>query len=90
MNYSNFTNKCSFINAYFPNLKDNNPVKNSYEFNKHIILTGPNAAGKTTLLKTSLINVILNQQFGCGFYDKADLKLYDTIFMLYKYSRYKW
>ena len=44
-----------------------------------MIITGPNAAGKTTLLKTTLINIIFNQQFACGFYDSASLKLYNYI-----------
>jgi DNA mismatch repair ATPase MutS len=42
-----------------------------------LILTGPNAAGKTTLLKSTLVNLILSQQFGCGFFDSAHIKIYD-------------
>jgi DNA mismatch repair ATPase MutS len=44
-----------------------------------MIITGPNASGKTTVLKSALINVILSQQFGCGFYDEAVLKPYKFI-----------
>ena len=36
-----------------------------------MIITGPNASGKTTILKSTLINIIFTQQFGCGFYDSA-------------------
>ena len=79
INFSKHSNKCKFTDAYFPTLKDDKPVKNSYQLNKHLIITGPNAAGKTTLLKTSLINIILNQQIACGFYKTASLKLYDSI-----------
>ena len=50
-----------------------NPVKNTVYLNNNIIITGPNASGKTTILKTSLINIILTQQIGCGFYKKAKL-----------------
>lgn len=50
------------------------PVKNTIRFNKNLIITGPNASGKTTILKSSLINIILTQQFGCGFYDSAKVK----------------
>ena len=71
--------KTTFTNAYFPVFIDANPVKNSYELSKHILITGPNAAGKTTLLKTTLFNIIVSQQFGCGFYDSADIYLYDMI-----------
>ena len=45
----------------------------------NLILTGPNAAGKTTLLKSTLFNIILCQQIGCGFFDKADVIIYDYI-----------
>jgi hypothetical protein len=65
------TKKSVFRNSYYACLKDNNPVKNTIKFNKNQIITGPNASGKTTILKSTLINIILTQQFGCGFYDSA-------------------
>jgi energy-coupling factor transporter ATP-binding protein EcfA2 len=43
-------------------------VKNTVSLKKNIVLTGPNASGKTTILKTTAINVILSQQVGAGFY----------------------
>jgi len=79
MNFSTPSNKCEFINAYYPPLKNENPIKNSYKLEKHIIITGPNASGKTTILKTTAINIILNQQLACGCFDKANLKLYEYI-----------
>lgn len=54
-------------------------VKNSYSLNKNIIITGPNASGKTTLLKSTLFNIILSQQIGCGFFNSASVKIYDYI-----------
>ena len=54
-------------------------VKNSYTLDKNIIITGPNASGKTTLLKSTLFNIILCQQIGCGFFDGASIKVYDYI-----------
>jgi DNA mismatch repair protein MutS len=33
-----------------------------------MIITGPNASGKTTFLKTTAINLIFSQQFGVGYY----------------------
>ena len=56
-----------------------NIVKNSYTLDKNIIITGPNASGKTTLLKSTLFNIILSQQIGCGFYNSASVKIYDYI-----------
>ena len=44
-----------------------------------MIVTGPNASGKTTILKTTLINIIVSQQFGCGFYKSGNLIPYDNI-----------
>ena len=44
-----------------------------------MLITGPNAAGKTTLLKTTIFNIILSQQIGFGFYKKASLEPYDMI-----------
>jgi len=66
-------------NNYYAALKDSNPVKNNIKLQKNLIITGPNASGKTTVLKSVLINVIISQQFGCGFYDSAKLKPYKHI-----------
>lgn len=82
MNFCNFIDNdkvVSMKNCYFAALNNKNPVKNNIKLNNNIIITGPNAAGKTTLLKSVLYNIILSQQIGCGFYSKADLKVYDYI-----------
>ena len=34
-------------------------VKNTYDFSNNIIVTGPNASGKTTLLKATMFNIIV-------------------------------
>jgi hypothetical protein len=82
INFVEFTNKKkknNFKNNYYAVLKNNKPVKNNIKLEKNIIITGPNASGKTTILKSVLINIILSQQFGCGFYDSAKLKPYKYI-----------
>jgi hypothetical protein len=68
-----------FKNAYYPPLINENPIKNDIQLDKNLIITGPNASGKTTILKTSLINIIFSQQFGCGFYSNAYLVPYKYI-----------
>lgn len=68
-----------FTEAYFPTLIGTEPVKNTYALDKHLLITGPNAAGKTTLLKTTIFNIIFSQQTGFGFYKKAQVMLYDHI-----------
>jgi hypothetical protein len=65
--------------SYYAALINKNPVKNDVKLDKAMIITGPNASGKTTVLKSALINVILSQQFGCGFYDEASLTPYKFI-----------
>jgi DNA mismatch repair ATPase MutS len=79
MNKCKIGSKTKFSKAYYPALVDIGHVDNTIDVRKNILITGPNAAGKTTLLKTSLINVILSQQFGCGFYKKATIKPYTHI-----------
>jgi energy-coupling factor transporter ATP-binding protein EcfA2 len=71
--------KTTFKKAYYPTLINDKPVKNSVKLDKNMIVTGPNASGKTTILKTTLINVILSQQFGVGFYDSATMNPYHHI-----------
>lgn len=74
-----FGKKLKFKNIYNAYLFDINPVKNDIEFNKNIIITGPNAAGKTTILKSILFNIIFTQIYGLGFYDSATMPLYNKI-----------
>ena len=66
-------------NCYYGILKDGSPIKNDINLNKNIVISGPNASGKTTILKSTIINLICSQQLGCGFYDKATIKLFNHI-----------
>jgi len=72
-------NNCVFKNQYYPPLVDENPVKNDCSFKKNIVISSPNKSGKTTILKTTAINIIFTQQFGCGFYSSGTLKPYSHI-----------
>jgi len=69
----------SLTNTFYPPLMNDAPVKNSISMKKNIIVTGPNAAGKTTLLKSILLNVLFSQQIGKGFYDKANINPYEYL-----------
>lgn len=51
----------------------NDSVKNDSRMDRNLLLTGPNASGKTTYLKTTLLNVIFTQQFGGGCYRDAQV-----------------
>jgi hypothetical protein len=66
-------------NSYYATLKNSKPIKNTIKLKKNMIITGPNASGKTTILKSTLINILLSQQFGCGFYDSAKIKPFNHI-----------
>lgn len=82
MNYVTFideSKKSILENSYYATLKNSNPTKNTIKFKKNMIITGPNASGKTTILKSTLINILFSQQFGCGFYDSAKLKPFNHI-----------
>jgi energy-coupling factor transporter ATP-binding protein EcfA2 len=82
INYAEFTNenkKTVFKKSYYASLINNNPVKNTVKLKKNLIITGPNASGKTTILKSTLINIIFTQQFGCGFYESAKINPYKYI-----------
>jgi len=62
--------------------KDNNNdivnvITNDCDLDKNIILTGPNASGKTTFIKSLFINILLSQQIGYGCYDKLKFIPYD-------------
>ena len=70
----------SFKNSYYAPFKNNeNTVVNSYSLENNKLITGPNASGKTTLLKTTLFNIILSQQNGFGFYTSANINPYKYI-----------
>ena len=71
--------KCEFKEQYYPPLMNDSPVKNDCSFEKNMIISAPNKAGKTTILKTTAMNIIFTQQFGCGFYESATLTPYTHI-----------
>lgn len=58
---------------------DTTVVANDVSLDKQLIITGPNAAGKTTVIKTTLFNIILSQQIGYGFYERAEINPYDYL-----------
>jgi DNA mismatch repair ATPase MutS len=54
-------------------------VANDIVLDKQLVITGPNAAGKTTVIKSTLFNIILSQQIGYGFYKHAEITPYDYL-----------
>jgi energy-coupling factor transporter ATP-binding protein EcfA2 len=52
-------------------------IKNNFNLDKNIILTGPNASGKTTFIKSLFLNILLSQQIGYGCFTKLYFIPYD-------------
>jgi DNA mismatch repair ATPase MutS len=74
------TTKGRMTGVYYPNLAGSqNCVKNDINLDKNFVISGPNASGKTTLLKTILSNIIFTQQAGCGFYNKCVIRPYHRL-----------
>ena len=75
--------KTIFKKMYYPKLindEEQKIIKNDCNLNKNMIITGPNASGKTTTLKTALINIILSQQIGYGCFESLKMYPYDNIY----------
>jgi branched-subunit amino acid transport protein AzlD len=79
MNPCTFGKITKIKKGYYAKFINDKYVSNDFDFKNNMIITGPNAAGKTTLIKTSLINIIFSQQIGFGFYKKAVINPYDHI-----------
>jgi len=79
INKCKFGKKMKMKNAYFPHLIHREPIKNDIDLSKNIAITGPNASGKTTTLKSTLFNLIFSQSFGYGFYSGATISPYNRI-----------
>jgi len=75
-----FNKKRSKIKGgYFIGTSTNSDIiRNTLDLSKNIIITGPNASGKTTIMKGMLFNNILSQQIGCGCYRRANIMIYDN------------
>jgi len=54
-------------------------VANPISLSKNLIITGPNAAGKTTYVKALLWNILFGQSFGIIRCKYGNIKLYDAI-----------
>jgi tRNA A37 threonylcarbamoyladenosine biosynthesis protein TsaE len=73
-----YSNQTLLWDAKNPILKDDQ-IANPINLDKNIIVTGPNAGGKTTYVKTILANVILAQTIGITYSLRSQIILYDTI-----------
>jgi hypothetical protein len=90
VSFASFDNSgnCKLEKQYYPALSNSEGlgkgdsekvVKNNCSFDKNMIISAPNAGGKTTIIKTTAINIIFSQQLGCGFYKSCKLAPYTHI-----------
>jgi DNA mismatch repair protein MutS len=54
-------------------------VKNSIDIKNNILITGPNAAGKSTFIKSVIINILLSQTIGINSAEKFELTPFHMI-----------
>jgi DNA mismatch repair protein MutS len=64
-------------NIWHPYLEKS--VKNSIEMKNNILITGPNAAGKSTFIKSVIINIILSQTIGINSAEKFEMTPFHMI-----------
>ena len=76
---SSITKLMSQVYAPLQSTAADTVVANDIVLDKQLIITGPNAAGKTTVIKSTLFNIILSQQIGYGFYKQAEINPYDYL-----------
>lgn len=77
--FCKFGKTTAFKGLVYPLLETTDAVGNNVSLDKNIIITGPNAAGKTTIIKSVMINTILCQQYGCGYFKKAKINPYHVL-----------
>lgn len=68
------------VDQHYVFLLHNRHVKNTVCFeNGNLIITGVNASGKTTVLKTTALNILFSQIYGIGFYKQAEINPYQCM-----------
>ena len=66
---------------WHPYLIEDNVVKNSIIMKNNLLITGPNAAGKSTFIKSVIINILLSQTIGinsCSLFEITPFHLIET------------
>jgi DNA mismatch repair protein MutS len=64
---------------WHPYLNTSNTVKNSLDMKNNILITGPNAAGKSTFIKSIIINILMSQTIGLASALKFDMTPFHMI-----------
>lgn len=64
---------------WHPYLNTTNTVKNSLDMKNNILITGPNAAGKSTFIKSIIVNILMSQTIGLASAKKFDMTPFHMI-----------
>lgn len=73
------TGKLCIKEQYYPPYVNKIHVDNDCNITNNMIITGVNASGKTTYLKTTTLNILFSQQIGFGFYQSMEIAPYTHI-----------
>ncbi len=73
------TGKLCIKEQYYPPYVNKKHVNNDCNITNNMIITGVNASGKTTYLKTTTLNILFSQQIGFGFYQSMEIAPYTHI-----------
>lgn len=76
INLCKFRKRTKLVDEYYMYHMNEKYTVNTIDMSNNYVITGANASGKTTLLKSSLLNILFSQQFGFGFYKKAYIHPY--------------
>lgn len=77
------TKQILFEDIYYPPLIDTDKITNKFkmgENNRLMIISGVNASGKTTIIKSIIINIILSQTIGFGTFTSGILLPHEGIY----------
>ena len=78
---TNYGSSLKIDDMWFPLIKDDNVVTNNANMkkNKHLLITGPNAGGKSTYIRNILLNILFSQTIGICPCKKANVPIYSLI-----------
>lgn len=74
------SDKLELIDAYHPLI--NEPVSNSIDVNKSVLITGSNASGKSTFLKTVALNILFSETIStclCSKYTGSSCSIFSSM-----------
>jgi DNA mismatch repair ATPase MutS len=64
---------------YLDKSSSDNTVKNNIDIKNNILITGPNAAGKSTFIKSVILNIIMSQTIGISSSEKFEMTPFKLI-----------